>query len=87
MDERIRFTRWNWSRIFPGLVLALLILTIGLIHFPIINKADESLAESSPKSVLYLPALPMHFVYENPECTNKLLKAMNITNVRIGNGS
>jgi len=51
------------------------------------KKPNESLPDLSSQNTLYLPALPMRFVYENPDCTNRLLEVMNITNLRIGNSS
>ena len=75
---------WKWDRIILGIIVGLLLLTILLISFPDNKKSEESSAESPAKRILYLPALPIRFVYENPDCTNKLIAAMNITNVKIG---
>ena len=85
MDQIATGTYWNWDRIIQCFILVLLILTVLLICYTITPKTNESLTDSSTKRILYLPALPIHFIYENPECTNKLLEALNITNVKIGN--
>ena len=42
------------------------------------------LRESHDKtSDLPCPAIPTRFVLDDPECADKLLRAMNVTNVRI----
>ena len=76
----------NWDRILLVAIFVLLIFEIA-IHLAFQKKPNETLPDLSSQHTLYLPALPMQFVYENPNCTNKLLDAMNITNVHIGNAS
>ena len=82
----VRSEKWNWDRILLFVIFILLLLDIG-IHF-VGNKSGDAQQEHEATNrstkVLYLPALPIRFVHENPECTNKLLDAMNITNVHIG---
>lgn len=84
--EVIGLRKINWNRILLMAILILLILEIAM-HLAFQRKHSETLANLSSKQILYLPALPMQFVHENPDCTNKLLDAMNLTNVRIGNTS
>ena len=76
----------NWDRILLVVIFVLLIFEIAM-HLAFQKKPNETLPDSSSQHTLYLPALPMGFVHENPDCTNKLLDAMNLTNVRIGNTS
>lgn len=76
----------NWDRILLVAILILLILEIAM-HLAFQKKPNHVLVNSSSKQTLYLSALPMQFIHGNPDCTNKLLGAMNITNIRIGNTS
>ena len=84
--EAIKLRKINWNRILLVAILILLLFEIAT-HLAFQKKPNESLPNSSSKHTLYLPALPIRFVHENPDCTNKLLGAMNLTNVRIGNTS
>ena len=82
-----KIEKWNWDRILLFAIFILLILDIA-IHLVDNGLGDErqtyEMSNCSPRQVLYLPALPTRYVHENPECTDKLLDAMNITNVHIG---
>ena len=82
----MKLRKVNWNRILLVVILILLIFEIA-IHLAFQKKPNESLPNSSSKHTLYLPALPIQFVHENPDCTNKLLDALNLTNVHIGNTS
>ena len=82
--EVMKLRKANWNRILLVAILILLIFEITM-HLAFWKKPNESLPNSSSKHMLYLPAVPIRFVHENPDCTNKLLDAMNLTNVRIGN--
>ena len=84
--EVIKLRKVNWNRILLVAILILLIFEIAT-HLAFQKKPNESLSDLSSKHTLYLPAVPIQFVHENPDCTNKLLDAMNLTNVRIGNTS
>ena len=84
--EVMKLRKVNWNRILLVAILILLILEIAT-HLAFQRKYSETLPDSSSQHTFYLPAVPMQFVHENPDCTNKLLDAMNLTNVRIGNTS
>ena len=84
--EVIKLRKVNWNRILLVAILILLIFEIAT-HLAFQKKPNESLSDLSSQHTLYLPAVPIQFVHENPDCTNKLLDAMNLTNVRIGNTS
>ena len=83
----VRSEKWNWDRILLFVILILLMLEIAilLVQNERINEQGCNAPHNLTIREMCLPALPMHYVHENPECTNKLLVAMNITNVRIGN--
>jgi hypothetical protein len=82
----IKLRKVNWNRILLVAILILLLFEIAT-HLAFQKKPNESLPDLSSQHTLYLPALPIQFVHENPDCTNKLLDAMNLTNVRMGNTS
>lgn len=71
----------NWHTILIVCIFILLannaLMTLSLVK---IQKTQQS-------SVLHEPlpckAVPVQFVSEEPECADKLLKSMNISNVRI----
>ncbi len=84
--EVIKLRKVNWNRILLVAILILLIFEI-VLHLAFQKKPNESLPDLSSQHTLYLPAVPIQFVHENPDCTNKLLDAMNLTNVHIGNAS
>lgn len=49
---------------------------------------DQDGRSPTPRGELTCRAVPVSFVHDYPDCTNRLLEAMNITNVRIiGPGS
>jgi len=55
-------------------ILLTIILDQGLERFNSCQNSRESLP---------CQAIPTRFVMEEPECANKLLRSMNVTNVRI----
>ena len=61
-----------------GLVSANLLITIRLAL-----KIDQIQQCSQKRKSLPCEAIPIKFVMEEPRCANKLLKAMNVTNVDI----
>jgi hypothetical protein len=61
-----------------GFVIVNLILTIRLAAD--INKLAGPVSKRSP---LPCGAIPTRFVMEEPECADKLLRSMNVTNVRV----
>ena len=71
----------NWRTVLIVCIFILLannaLMTLSLVK---IQKTQQS-------SVLHEPlpckAVPVQFVSEEPECADKLLKSMNISNVRI----
>jgi hypothetical protein len=79
---------WNWDRILLIVILLLLAIDI-LMHAAVVaqsgkEKTCQAANNNTSAASLCLPALPMRYIHQNPECTNKLIDAMNITNVRIG---
>ena len=62
--------------ILTGLVINIL-LTLGLREVEVCQPPEY------PASPLPCAAVPTCFVMEHPECADHLLRAMNITNVRI----
>ena len=58
-----------------GLVLADLLMVISLA-----SKID-TIQPCPQKRMLPCEAIPIMFAMENPQCANKLLRAMNVTNV------
>ncbi len=63
------------------IVLGLLLNTLLLIR---VSMQMAELRDSNDKrSDLPCAALPTRFVLEEPECADKLLRAMNVTNVRV----
>ena len=65
-------------RLVIVLLVLILIGTVTDIIITINTKSPTSARPSLPCS-----AIPTHYVAEYPECANNLLRAMNVTNVRI----
>ena len=71
-----------WTRL--GIILILMILIVDLV-FTIRLSAEVKSTISDIQTDKSLPcaAVPTKYIYEEPECADKLLKAMNVTNVRV----
>lgn len=67
--------------------LGLLLLLITALNLVLILRLSMALPEVCPpvseRRSLPCEAIPVKFVLENPECADKLLRAMNVSNVRI----
>jgi len=66
--------------------LVLIVLGLPLNTFLLIRVSTQiaELRESNDKrSDLPCAAIPTRFVLDDPECADKLLRAMNVTNVRV----
>ena len=70
--------KFNWNIILTILIL----LVVGLILTIILRLSLEIKADQS-KNTPACGAIPTQFVVQEPECANKLLVYMNITNVHI----
>ena len=65
-------------------VVLLLALTANiLIAVELRALANRPLVCPEPRRSLPCEAVPMRLIYEDPACANTLLRAMNVTNVRI----
>ena len=72
----------NWQ---VALMLCIFILVAinMLITVKLFLNSQESRVFSKTREPLPCKAVPTRFVIEEPDCANKLLKSMNVTNVRI----
>ena len=74
--------RINWQVIIILCVLCLLIINT-FISAKVVLKLKELQASYPKREQLPCGAVPTRFVIEEPECDDKLLRSMNVTNVRI----
>ena len=72
----------NWQ---VALILCIFILVAinMLITVRLLFNSQESRVFSKTREPLPCKAVPTRFVIEEPECANKLLRSMNVTNVHI----
>ena len=71
-------------RLVPGLLVGLVLLSVAnlVAVLFLVHERDAAAARPPPRD-LPCPAVPMRLIEEDPACVNKLLAAMNVTNVRI----
>lgn len=72
----------NWRVAGTICIFVLLVINIVMTAKLLMNMPESS-QDSGQRDVLPCRALPAQFVIEEPDCTDKLLKLMNITNVHI----
>jgi hypothetical protein len=72
----------NWQVAVTICILVLLIINVVMTAKLLMNM-QESSPDSGQRDALPCRALPAQFVIEEPDCADKLLKFMNITNVHI----
>ncbi len=81
MQQDEHFLRWV---VTPLLLLTLLVSVMSL-HTSM--KVGEILANLTPqepaRTCLPLPSIPLTLVREDPQCAQKVLTIMNVTNVRV----
>lgn len=72
----------SWQKTFMFCICILVVINIFVIvKFTLVS---GELKEDYPKRApLPCGAIPIQFVLEEPECANKLLRSMNVTNVHI----
>ena len=74
---------WRWALA----ALLVLILITQAVEWALLLRLNEDVArltdERARKGTLPCAALPTRFVLESPECAQKLLDAMNVSNVRV----
>lgn len=72
----------NW-RVAETICIFVLLVINTLVATEFLIKMQESLQDSGQRDALPCGALPAQFVIEEPDCADKLLRFMNITNVHI----
>jgi hypothetical protein len=72
---------------FTVIALLILLLGVSIVHVVITVRQSSTLSTSCPPVIVprSLPcqAIPLRYVQDEPVCADKLLQAMNVTNVRI----
>ena len=71
---------WQMALIACILVIAIVNLLIGIRLFGDMRKIQS---DAPSRQSLPCGAIPTQFVMDDPECADRLLKSMNITNVHI----
>jgi len=71
-----------WIRL--GIILILMVLIVDLV-FTIRLSAEvkSTISEIQAQKSLPCAAIPTKYILQEPECADKLLRAMNVTNVKI----
>lgn len=71
-------------RLLVGLaLLSLLVLGNLLLTARLFAHIERTCLHADQKRSLPCSAIPTRFVLDDPECADKLLRAMNVTNVRV----
>jgi len=65
-------------------VIGLLVLAVANLWgiWSLSNRIEHLSGEIHARRTLPCQAIPVRFAMDNPECANKLLASMNVTNVR-----
>ncbi|MBN2447741.1 MAG: hypothetical protein JXO22_13490 [Phycisphaerae bacterium] len=83
MKARYPTPMWRWTLV----ALLLLILTALAVNWALLLQISQDAAhlpdEGTRVGGLPCAALPTRFVLGEPECAQKLLEAMNVTNVQV----
>jgi len=67
-----------------ALLLALIILSLTNLAMTFwILRQDRQPLSSPPPMAPYCQAIPTRLILEDPQCADKLLRAMNVTRVRV----
>ena len=72
------------KRLNTLLVICTLLLVIINLFVAAKLSADVGRLQSQKQRSLPCAAIPTRFVVDEPECANKLLISMNVTNVHVG---
>jgi len=70
---------------FAALLIISLLSLAGIGR--IIERLEVACPSAGPPRSVSCEAIPLQFVHDDPACADKLLHAMNITNVHIGTWS
>ena len=74
---------WRWA--LAGLLLLILIALV--VNWALLLRLNEDVTrltdDRARKGALPCAALPTRFVLESPDCAQRLLDSMNVTNVRV----
>ncbi len=80
----MKTSTFNWLIILQ-LITILILLAAAVMNMIMVIKLSRPEITEHPKHILYLPAIPIQFIYEYPECANKLINAMNMTSIHVTN--
>ena len=64
-------------------LLSLLVLVNLALTVRLTAHVERTCPNAEPERSLPCPAIPTRFVLDDPECAHKLLRAMNVTGVRV----
>lgn len=73
--------RSGWLTLFLLVLITVLLvanLAMTVVHWKQGKSATPAVTRSLP-----CEAVPVRFILDEPECADKLLRAMNVTNVRV----
>ncbi len=83
MDEIHARGPGRWLMIAALLVLVITAAVNSALLLHLVTDRDDMRARNAPKATLPCAALPVRLVHEDPQCADKLLQTMNVTNVHI----
>ena len=72
----------NWG-VALGICILLLLIVNVLLTLKLCMDIQERQSSSQKRGPLPCGAIPTRFVIEEPECADKLLRSMNVTNVHV----
>lgn len=76
--------RYPGRRLTVVLILVCLLMVANLlVAIQLLAHARQATSQAMPQNALPCPAIPTRFVLDDPQCADKLLRAMNVTDVRV----
>ena len=67
------------------MLFLMLVLVVANLRtsFEVRRKLDSLAEQRLGKTCLPLPSVPLRLIHEDPVCAQRVLEAMNVTNVRV----
>ena len=72
----------RWPRLWIVLILMVLIVDI-VLTVRLSRDVKSTIVEIRSQKSLPCAAIPTKYILQEPECADKLLRVMNVTNVRV----
>jgi len=78
-----RRTTVGWVGVVMLFLMFVLIVSNLRMSFEVRRQLDSLAEQRLGKTCLPLPSIPLRLIHEDPACAQRVLEAMNVTNVRV----